>query len=79
MLRCSIWFSAPSFWMGGGLAIRCVGGRVYLKHVELRIINKITLLHQVGIPNYFINNVYSGPLCLQKYLFPFRGFSNRDS
>jgi hypothetical protein len=28
MLSCSIWFSAPSFWMGGGLEGRCVG-RVY--------------------------------------------------
>jgi len=28
MLNCSIWFSAPSFWMGGGLESRCVG-RVY--------------------------------------------------
>ena len=28
MLSCSIWFSAPSLWMGGGLGIRCVG-RVY--------------------------------------------------
>jgi len=28
MLRCGIWFSAPSFWMGGGLESRCVG-RVY--------------------------------------------------
>jgi hypothetical protein len=25
MLSCSIWFSAPSFWMGGGLKSRCVG------------------------------------------------------
>ena len=24
MLSCSIWFSAPSFWMGGGLERRCV-------------------------------------------------------
>ena len=24
MLSCSIWFSAPSFWMGGGLESRCV-------------------------------------------------------
>jgi len=79
MLSCSIWFSAPSFWMGGGLESRCVvraygadgarqhphhtqrptqqlsktqcrqticcnstsnapdDGRMYLKHVELRI------------------------------------------
>ena len=26
MLNCSIWFYAPSFWMGGGLESRCVGG-----------------------------------------------------
>ena len=25
MLSCSIWFSAPSFWMGGGTESRCVG------------------------------------------------------
>ena len=29
MLSCSIWFSAPSFWMGGGLESRSVG-RVYV-------------------------------------------------
>jgi len=28
MLSCSIWFSAPSLWMDGGLESRCVG-RVY--------------------------------------------------
>jgi len=28
MLSCNIWFSAPSFLMGGGLESRCVG-RVY--------------------------------------------------
>ena len=28
MLSCSIWFCAPSFWMGGGLESRYVG-RVY--------------------------------------------------
>ena len=28
MLSCSIWFSAPSFWMGGGLESGCVC-RVY--------------------------------------------------
>ena len=25
MLSCSIWFSAPSFWMGDGLESLCVG------------------------------------------------------
>jgi len=24
MLSCSVWFSAPSFWMDGGLESRCV-------------------------------------------------------
>jgi hypothetical protein len=28
MLSCSVWFTAPSFWMGDGLESRCVG-RVY--------------------------------------------------
>jgi len=28
MLSCSLWFSAPSFWVGGDLESRCVG-RVY--------------------------------------------------
>jgi len=28
MLSCSIWFSAPTFWMVGGLESHCVG-RVY--------------------------------------------------
>jgi len=51
MLSCNIWFSAPSFWVGGGLESRCVGRvygadgavrlhgiiRMYPKHVELRI------------------------------------------
>jgi len=44
-LSCSIRFSAPSFWMGDGLESRCVGrvygagvdGRMYPKHVQLRI------------------------------------------
>jgi hypothetical protein len=26
MFSCSVCFSAPSFWMGGGLESRCVGG-----------------------------------------------------
>jgi len=44
MLSCSVWFSAPSFWMGGGLESRCVG-RVYgadgdvRSHSTIRTIN----------------------------------------
>jgi hypothetical protein len=90
MLSCSIWFSAPSIWVGGGLESRFVG-RVYgadgtapsaLTHPKTRCrkpyaatqrlmllimgvctrnmssyeyINKITLLHQAGVPHYLIN------------------------
>ena len=36
MLSCSIWFSAPSFLMGGGLESRCVG-RVYDADVAVRL------------------------------------------
>jgi len=69
MSSCSIWFSAPSFWMGGGLESRCVG-RVYdLRSGSLMLLmmgvctrnmsslentNKITLFHQVGISYYFV-------------------------
>jgi len=35
MLGCSTWFSAPSFWMDGGLQSRCVG-RVYDADVAVR-------------------------------------------
>jgi len=34
MLSCSIWFSAPSFWMGGGLESGCVG-RVYGNFIDV--------------------------------------------
>ena len=32
MLSCSIWVSALSFWMGGGLESRCVGADVARHH-----------------------------------------------
>jgi len=35
ILSCSIWFSAPSFWMGGGLESRCVG-RVCVADIAVR-------------------------------------------
>jgi len=37
MLSCSIWFSAPSFWIGGGLERRCVG-RVYGADGAVRVV-----------------------------------------
>ena len=36
MLSCSIWFSAPSFWMGGGHNSHCVG-RVCGADVAVRV------------------------------------------
>jgi len=36
MLSCSIWFSAPSLWMGGGLESRCLG-RVYCADGAVRL------------------------------------------
>ena len=41
MLSCSIWFSAPSFWIGGGLESRCVG-RVYGVDVAVRLSRTVT-------------------------------------
>jgi len=37
MLSCSIWFSAPSCSMGGGLESRCVG-RVYGVDGAVRVV-----------------------------------------
>jgi len=43
MLSCSIWFSAPSFWMGGGLESRCVshvyGADGAVLHSTIRTVN----------------------------------------
>ena len=40
MLSCSIWFSAPSFWIGSRLESRCVG-RVYGVDGAVRPIQKL--------------------------------------
>jgi len=59
MLSCSIWFSAPSFWMGGGLESRSVGRvcgvfRTLPETCRAKntLIRKIILLHQRGTSNY---------------------------
>ena len=57
MFSCSIWFSKLSFWMGGGLESRCVG-RVCGADGARQHINKFTLLHQVGISNYFMRKMH---------------------
>ena len=53
MLSCSVWFSAPSFWMGGGLESRCVG-RVYgADGTACTIQNKIQKLESDLLKPYF--------------------------
>jgi len=62
MLSCSIWFSAPSLWMGGGVESRCVG-RVYsavgaVRHCphcrhDLRNVNNSHRMH--------VNQVWTEP------------------
>jgi len=42
MFSCSIWFSAPNFWMDGGLESRCVG-RVCCADVAVLVCNHIEL------------------------------------
>ena len=39
MLSCSIWFSEPSFWMGGGLESCCID-RVYGVDDAVRLLMK---------------------------------------
>jgi len=51
MLSCSMWFSAPSFWRGGGLESRYVG-RVYGAD------GAVAYLHQVGISLYFMRKMH---------------------
>ena len=44
-LSCSIWLSAPSFWMGGGLESRCVG-RVCGADVAVRHLRIYTIYRE---------------------------------
>jgi len=39
MLSCGVWFSAPNFWMGGGLESPCIG-RVYGADGAVRVFAK---------------------------------------
>jgi len=34
MLSCNMWFSVPSFWMGGGFESRCVGRACMVRMVQ---------------------------------------------
>ena len=64
MLSCSIWFSAPSFWKGGGLESSCVG-RVYgadgARHGTIRTVHMIYAglsrppsTHKLGAENHML-------------------------
>jgi len=56
MLSCSIWFSAPSFWMGGDLESRCVVrvcGADGAVHGTIR-----TVSAQVDTSLHFIRKMY---------------------
>jgi len=57
MSSCSIWFSAPSFWMGGGLESRCVG-RVYGADGAVRRptkrLSRPPPIHKLGAESYML-------------------------
>jgi len=57
MLSCSIWFSAPSFWLGGGLESRCVG-RVYGADGAVRVvaqgISRPPPIQKLGAENHML-------------------------
>ena len=57
MLSCSIWLSAPSFWMGGGLESRRVG-RVNCADGAAGTIRTVHKTYAVGISNYFIRKMH---------------------
>ena len=58
MLSCSMWFSAPSFWMGGALE-SCWVGRVYgadgaARHThDLRSVSQDTI-QKLGAENHML-------------------------
>jgi len=45
MLSCSIWFSAPSIWMGGGFESRCVGKQR---------LSRPPSIHKLGAENHML-------------------------
>ena len=63
MLSCSIWFSVPSFWMGGGLESRCIG-RVYgadgarhhphRKHHRTQRLSRPPPIQKLGAENHML-------------------------
>jgi len=63
MLSCSIWFCAPSFWMGGGLESRCIG-RVYgaagaVRHGPIRTLHTTAALKTTTHPKTRCRKLYA--------------------
>jgi hypothetical protein len=56
MLSCSIWFSEPSFWMGGDLDSSCVG-RVYgAKNTSIKLLFCIKFAFHIISSSYVYIN-----------------------
>jgi len=63
MLSCSIRFSAPSFWMGGGLESRCVG-RVY--GADGAVCSKSSAFHFYSKKNF--GEIHTEVIWIQSFL-----------
>ena len=53
MLGCSIWFSAPSFWMGSVLESCCVG-RVYGADGAMKRLSRTPPIQNLGAENHLL-------------------------
>ena len=74
MLSCSIWFSAPSFWVGGGLQSLCLC-RVYgadgaVRQVFTTYLHLVTNLRVSGDVTLYIHGVNSKKLASLISLIP---------
>jgi len=64
MLSCSIWFSAPSFWMSGRLESRCVG-RVYGADGDVRAASNMLVSVFIGVWSF--SCIFYGTVCMNMY------------
>ena len=62
MLSCNIWFSAPSFWISGGLQSRCVG-RVYGADGAVQSHGTIRTLHSGSQDHHESKNSVQKTIC----------------
>ena len=49
MLSCSIWFPAPSFWMGGGLESHCIGHVYGVDHAMHGTVRTVHTTHSAAL------------------------------